>query len=73
MWNSPGGRPASSKILANTTPPQIAVRGSGLQITAFPSANAGAIARMARMMGALNGAMTPTTPTGSRRARDNRG
>ena len=73
MWNRPGGSPASSKIRANTTPPQTAVRGSGLQTTALPSASAGAIARIARMIGALNGAITPTTPAGSRRAIDSRG
>lgn len=31
------------------------------------------MARIARMMGALNGAMTPTTPTGRRRSIDSRG
>ena len=72
MWNRPSGSPASSKIRANTTPPHTAVRGSGLQITALPNASAGAIARTARMIGALNGAITPTTPAGNRRAIDNR-
>ena len=59
MWNRPSGRPASSKILAKTTPPQIAVRGSGLQITAFPSARAGAMARIARMIGRIEGGDHP--------------
>ena len=31
------------------------------------------MARMARMIGALKGAITPTTPTGNRRAMDSRG
>jgi hypothetical protein len=57
---------------ARTTPPLIAVRGSGLRTTALPSASAGAIARIERMTGTLNGAITPTTPTGSRRANDSR-
>ena len=65
----PSGRPASSKIRASTTPPHTAVRGSGLSSTALPSASAGATERIDRIRGALNGAMTPTTPTGIRRAR----
>ncbi len=56
-----------------TAPPLTAVRGSGLSSTALPRARAGATARMARMVGTLNGAITPTTPTGSRRARLSRG
>lgn len=55
---------ASSKMRANIAPPEIAVRGSGLRITALPSASAGATARIARMVGTLNGAITPTTPAG---------
>jgi len=31
------------------------------------------MARIARMIGALNGAITPTTPAGRRRAIDSRG
>jgi hypothetical protein len=72
IWNTPSGTPASSKIRANTTPPQTAVRGSGFRTTALPSARAGATDRMDRMIGALNGEITPTTPTGSRRANDSR-
>lgn len=49
------------------------MRGSGLRTTALPSASAGATARIARMVGTLNGAMTPTTPAGTRRAKDSRG
>ena len=63
----PSGRPASSKILASVTPPETDVRGSGFRITALPSARAGATARMDRINGKLNGEMTPTTPTGTRR------
>jgi hypothetical protein len=40
-----------------------------LTTTALPSASAGAMARIERTMGTLNGAMTPTTPTGNRRAK----
>ena len=65
----PSGRPASSNTRARLTPPHTAVRGSGLRITALPSASAGATERIERISGALNGAMTPTTPTGTRRAR----
>ena len=46
-------------------PPLTAVRGSGLSSTALPSASAGATARIDRIVGTLNGAITPTTPTGS--------
>nr|BFE82860.1 hypothetical protein GCM10020093_054610 [Planobispora longispora] len=49
--------------------PETAVRGSGLRITALPRASAGATERMPRISGKLNGAITPTTPTGTRRAR----
>jgi len=73
MWKTPSGRPASSKMRANVTPPQIAVRGSGFNTTALPRASAGATDRIARITGALNGAITPTTPTGRRRAIDSRG
>ena len=62
----PGGSPASSNTRASTTPPETAVRGSGLRMTALPRASAGATERMARIWGKLNGAMTPTTPTGTR-------
>lgn len=64
--STPAGRPACSKMRARATPPQTAVRGSGLRITALPRASAGATDRMARIRGKLNGAMTPTTPTGTR-------
>ena len=49
------------------------MRGSGLRITALPSARAGATARIDRIVGTLNGEMTPTTPTGTRRDIDSRG
>ena len=70
--SSPGGSPASSKIRTRVTPPQTAVRGSGLSSTALPRASAGATARMERISGKLNGAITDTTPTGRRRAKDQR-
>ena len=65
--NRPAGSPASSKIRASATPPATDVRGSGLRITALPSASAGATARIDRMSGKLNGEITPTTPIGTRR------
>jgi len=71
--STPGGRPASSNSAANSAPPLTAVRGSGLSSTALPSASAGATARMPRIVGTLNGEITPTTPTGTRRAIDSRG
>ena len=43
------------------------------EITGWLMRETGATARMARMVGTLNGAMTPTTPTGSRPARLSRG
>jgi hypothetical protein len=54
-------------------PPHTAVRGSGLSTTAFPSASAGATDRIASANGPLNGAMTPTTPAGTRRTMLSRG
>src|ERR1035438_5425134 len=71
--SSPSGRPASSKTRARTTPPQTAVRGSGLSTTASPRASAGATERIARICGKLNGEITPTTPTGTRSAQLSRG
>jgi hypothetical protein len=65
----PSGRPASSNARASANPPQTAVRGSGLSTTALPSASAGATERMASICGKLNGAITPTTPTGTRSAK----
>ena len=49
------------------------MRGSGLRITALPSASAGATDRIDRIDGKLNGETTPTTPIGTWRARDRRG
>jgi hypothetical protein len=45
---------------------------SSLSRTALPRARAGATARIERTIGALNGAMTATSPTGSRRLSLNR-
>jgi acyl-CoA reductase-like NAD-dependent aldehyde dehydrogenase len=47
--------------------------GSGLSTTELPSASAGATERIERICGKLNGAMTPTTPTGTRSAKLSRG
>ncbi len=71
--SSPSGSPASAKICASTAPPLTAVRGSGFSRTALPSARAGATARIDRIVGTLKGAITPTTPTGTRRAMLSRG
>ena len=65
----PGRQPGLLEDPGERQPPQTAVRGSGLSTTALPSASAGATARIERMIGKLNGAITPTTPTGSRRAK----
>lgn len=67
------GRPASAKTAARASPPHTAVRGSGLRTTALPRARAGATDRIDRISGALNGEITPTTPTGTRRVYDSRG
>ncbi|CAM5286163.1 hypothetical protein SVIOM74S_04646 [Streptomyces violarus] len=67
------GRPAAAKTAARASPPQTAVRGSGLRTTALPRARAGATERMDRISGALNGEITPTTPAGTRRVYDRRG
>ncbi len=63
--STPSGSPASANTAASARPPQTAVRGSGLSTTALP--RAGATERIERISGALNGAITPTTPTGTRR------
>ena len=68
--STPAGRPASSKARMIITPPVTGVRGSGLRITALPSARAGATERMERISGKLKGEITPTTPAGTRRAKD---
>ena len=69
----PAGTPASSKTRASTTPPQTAVRGSGFKMTALPRARAGATDRIDRISGKLKGAITPTTPAGTRREKLSRG
>ena len=65
---TPSGRPASSKMRAISTPPLIGVLGSDLRITALPSASAGPTERAGSMTGKFHGQITPTTPTGTRRA-----
>jgi hypothetical protein len=67
--STPPGSPARSKISASSAPPLTDVRGSGLRITVLPSARAGATERMPRIVGTLNGEITPTTPAGTRRAK----
>src|SRR5699024_12863267 len=70
IWKTPSGRPASSRARAIMTPPETGVRGSGFSTTALPNARAGTTERIDRISGKLNGEITPTTPTGRRRAKD---
>jgi hypothetical protein len=72
-WNTPAGSPASSNDPGEEHAAGDRGARVGLRTTALPSASAGAIARIARIVGTLNGAMTPTTPAGTRRAKDSRG
>ena len=65
-WKTFSGIPASSKALAKTSPPATGVWGSHLRSTELPSASAGATGHIARIIGKFQGAITPTTPTGSR-------
>ena len=51
-----------------STPPLIGVLGSDLRITALPSASAGPTERAGSTTGKFHGQITPTTPTGVRRA-----
>ena len=65
---SPGGRPASR----HNSPNRSAASGAsseGLNTTAFPAANAGATHDPATTSEPFHGAMTPTTPYGSRSTR----
>ena len=66
----PAGAPAAANSSAIARPPEIGVSGDGLSTTAFPSASAGAITRMPSTSGKFHGVITPTTPTGTRSARD---
>jgi len=70
--NRPAGRPAASKTRAIRKPPLTGVRGSGLMTTALPAASAGATTRSVSTSGKLKGEITPTTPSGTRRATDSR-
>ena len=65
-WKTFSGIPASSKARAKASPPATGVCGSHLSRTQLPSASAGATERIARIIGKFQGAITPTTPTGSR-------
>jgi hypothetical protein len=65
---TPSGSPASWKMRAVSTPPVTGVLGSDLRITAFPSASAGPTERAGSTSGKFHGQITPTTPTGTRRA-----
>jgi hypothetical protein len=68
----PSGRPASSNSRATRAPPDTGVCTSGLSMTALPRASAGATARTDRISGKFHGLITPTTPSGTRRAIDSR-
>ena len=68
--STPGGIPASSKSRARITPPLTGVFGSLFRTTALPSTSAGASERIASTIGKFHGVMTPTTPSGVRRAVD---
>ena len=71
-WSSPSGSPASRKTASNTAPPQTAVWGSGLRMTALPRASAGATTRIPSTVGEFQGVIAPTTPAGTRRSIDSR-
>ena len=68
----PSGRPASRKTASNIAPPQTGVCGSGLRITALPTASAGATTRMPSTDGEFQGVIAPITPAGTRRSIDSR-
>jgi hypothetical protein len=63
MLNAPAGSPASSADSASTSS---TVSGDGLSTTAQPAASASGILNIARHCGTCDGAIAPTTPTGSR-------
>ena len=71
-WSSPSGSPASRKTASNTAPPQTAVWGSGLRMTALPRARAGATTRIPSTVGEFHGVIAPMTPAGTRRSIDSR-
>ena len=68
----PSGSPAASNSRATRMPPETGVCTSGLRMTALPRASAGATARTDRICGKFHGLITPTTPSGIRRAIDSR-
>jgi hypothetical protein len=61
---TPGGKPASSKSLANSRV-EAGVCSAGFTTTVQPAASAGASLKVSRSSGEFHGAMAPTTPTGS--------
>ena len=65
VFNTPGGRPASSAISDSNA----AVHGdhsAGLCTTVHPAASAGAIFQVESMNGVFHGVITPTGPSGDR-------
>ncbi len=68
MFRTPGGKPASMA----SWPRKRALseeHSEGLSTTVQPAASAGATFQAAIMNGTFQGAMAPTTPTGSRRVK----
>ncbi len=65
-FSTPGGRPHSSAIRANSNVDN-GVFSSGLTTTLLPAASAGAIFHSASSSGKFHGAIAPTTPMGSLR------
>ena len=66
MFRTPGGRPASSKISPQSSPPEIGEFSDGLSTTVLPRASGAAIERADRISAAFQGAIAATTPTGRR-------
>ena len=65
MFNTPGGRPASSAISDSNAAVQ-RDHSAGLCTTVHPAASAGAIFQVDSMNGVFHGVITPTGPSGDR-------
>ena len=63
--NTPSGRPASSKIVAQS-PAESGVNSAGLSTTVQPDASAGASFQLSSMNGVFHGVIRPATPMGLR-------
>ena len=64
--STPAGRPASSKISAQSRPPTNGDDGEGLDTTVLPATIGAAIERADRISAAFQGEIAATTPTGRR-------